>query len=479
MFKDFIKSTELTTDAADQFMARIGIDFFNEDAVFGSTLRALLYNRIPEGVQFNLRIMQSVSPHDSVDKIVRPVYLDNNRLIVCNLSGSAENAEKLMKIVEDGFTSRYPGFVKVDKISVFYRKSFKVVCFVHQECRCSVVFLQNATLQKIHYLCVAIPSMIPWYFTGDNKLKESEIAFLKGFQESTADTFLDYIHQFASGLDMETARLKQHLAFFETRFLDGSIEEAKKDLLDIDATINLLNDQFVQYMDKREDVCVRLLGLERKKQEGGEPHEILDYFIANKKLYLVDTNGQSMRFCVKDYISYFDEDSASEYIKNHRGYFYDGCESSGITVADMEELLTKVFIDQEFLIRVCAAYEFSLNGDVRGLQGFEFDNSFDTFIPNPHIQGYACIGNYRREINSAIVKHDYIYALEQCVASAKSLNFHDSVVMAYFARCLTQDGGRRYQCIELPDGSVMTPYDAIQWLHKQKAQRADETKEQE
>ena len=61
--------------------------------------------------------------------------------------------------------------------------------------------------------------------------------------------------------------------------------------------------------------------------------------------------------------------------------------------------------------------------------------------------------------------------------SCKSLNFNDSPVMQEFMRRMY--GISDYQdsintrCIELPDGTVVTPVDAINWLKAQEVQ-ADE-----
>ena len=79
------------------------------------------------------------------------------------------------------------------------------------------------------------------------------------------------------------------------------------------------------------------------------------------------------------------------------------------------------------------------------------------------------MGNYIEPINRALQKRDYITALEQCIASAKSLNFHDSTVMENFVRQFTSNSGGSYKALELPDGRVVTPRDAIKWIEEQEA----------
>ena len=91
--------------------------------------------------------------------------------------------------------------------------------------------------------------------------------------------------------------------------------------------------------------------------------------------------------------------------------------------------------------------------------------SLNWFIP-------ALVGNYSRPINEALQRHDYISALEQTTASAKSLNFTDSVVMAKFMREVygLGDGENtraRRKWFELPDGTYVTSAQAADWVWAQ------------
>lgn len=89
-------------------------------------------------------------------------------------------------------------------------------------------------------------------------------------------------------------------------------------------------------------------------------------------------------------------------------------------------------------------------------------------MPNTHIDRYHCMGNYSRTINELLRKRNYIGALEQCIASCKSLNFGDSAVMGEFMRTMWSNNTVS-RCIELPDGRVVKPNEAIRWLDEQEA----------
>ena len=74
----------------------------------------------------------------------------------------------------------------------------------------------------------------------------------------------------------------------------------------------------------------------------------------------------------------------------------------------------------------------------------------------------------KREIivNDLMQRHDYIMALEQCIASTRSLNFADSTVLGHFVN-ISINGSSSVRCLELPNGSVVKSDDAIKWLKEQ------------
>jgi len=55
-------------------------------------------------------------------------------------------------------------------------------------------------------------------------------------------------------------------------------------------------------------------------------------------------------------------------------------------------------------------------------------------------------------------KRDYVGGIDQAVVSARNLNFYDSTVMSTFAKELSRT---TISCIEKPDGTLLTPREAI------------------
>lgn len=197
--------------------------------------------------------------------------------------------------------------------------------------------------------------------------------------------------------------------------------------------------------------------------------EIMEYFIRNPNLVLEDVTDSYMYFCTKGYLEYFDPDMAEAVIKNKRScaYGYGYCTREQ-NIDKAQRLMSEIFLEDapRLRIRFCAAYKFNLNGNVDAIPNHDFGYEFTGYMPNTHINEFHCMGGYSKTINGLLQRHDYIGALEQCVASCKSLNWGDSVVLERFMRIFWAENSAP-RCIELPDGKVVNAKEAIQWLEEQ------------
>ena len=128
----------------------------------------------------------------------------------------------------------------------------------------------------------------------------------------------------------------------------------------------------------------------------------------------------------------------------------------------MAKLIREIFINGKLKMRMCAAYKISLNAAVFGQTNYDYGFRGEGCLPNPHIDKYACLGNYQRTINECLLEHDYISAIEQCVASCKSLNFGDYTVMDTFMDKMYRG---TQKCIVLPSGETVTIKKAVEWLN--------------
>lgn len=485
MFKANITQTPFTTDAANTYFQNITGSAFGYDISFLATLRALLAPRVGEEDHINLVFgssnytagnLRGVSEEKAVSAICSNYYLSRSgQLIIHSLKSNQEGNEFSFNVIEKKFTTVYDGYHRHEKLKTFYRKSFNLDCYINPELKSTIVFVENLDNKKMHYLQVSILAMLPWYLDPEVGLSEEELELAYSMRETSPDKYNRCLAKMVEKYDFRSARIRQMLGDFETRYEKMECDRVRNEISSYDAKISELNNSIGDYLRHRNESCIRLMGLEAKIAEGGDS-EIMEYFLCNRRLVLERVTNTDMYFSVKDYLEYFDSDMAERIIRNRNSFvYYYGLSQRGEEGAEKaKKLLTEIFVSENprLKIRFCAAYRFNLNGSVEGIRGHDFGFEFDGYMPNTHINGYACMGNYQRTINDMLRKRNYIAAVEQCVASCKSLNWGDSTVMESFMN--TFWGGAK--CIELPDGSVVKAEQAIQWLEEQD-KPAEEAKE--
>lgn len=493
MFKTSISVTPLTTDAANAYFSNIRGQKFGTDNSFLATLRALVAPRMKEDETLTLSFGRSGYSSSEIrsvpgDRAVRAICENydvngmTGQIIIHNLSSDTDSNKVNLQVLESYFTGHYMGYHRLDKVKEFYRKSFNVDCYINPEQKSVIVFVDKLDNKKLHYLQVSILAFLPWHFDPAAGVSELEMELLYSLRETTSEKYESCLARIAEKYDFKTARIRQLLGGFETRFERIECDRVRNEITSYDQQINRLNDQIGTLLANRNDSCIRLLGLETKIANGGGESEIMDYFLCNGKLYLENVTDTDMYFAVKDYLTYFDQDMAERAINNKTSFVYrngrDG-EYRGMSAAKMKRLMTEIFLSETPRLRIkfCAAYRFSLSGSVSPQSHHDYGYEFADAMPNTHIDGFGCMGNYQRPINTLLQKQDYIGAIEQCIASCKSLNWGDSPVMGQFMKAMWggNDYGHNNRCIELPDGSVVKPAEAVKWLEEQDGETDEQT----
>jgi len=485
-----IRETPFVSEAANDYFSNIRGEPWNTDVSFLSTLRALLAPRMKEDDSLSLSFSQTnytaeqlsgLSAARALSACVGSWIGEQNMIHIHdfrNISNEANDA--WMKVVEEHFTERYDGWHRVEKTTVFFRKIFYVLCFINPEQKSSVLFVNMLDARRLHYLQCGIFAYLPWYFDPKIGVTEQEMSLIASLKSKTSGDYENIISSMAEAYDFRTERTRKLLRGFETRYEKQQCERVKRELQDILRNMDSLDRQMADYLKRKRDSENTIMGLEAKIAEGGENSEILDYFLRNKQLILENVTGTTMQFVVKTTLDYFDEDLASRMINNRNSLLYTRCGEpyiGWVTQDEMQLLMEKIFLDQTMKIHFCAAYQFQLEGTVSALSEHHYGPECKNCMPNPHIQRYACIGDHKRYINDCLRNHDYIGAIEQCVASGKSLYFGDSSVMAEFMSImygLKGDKNARY--IEATDGKMMTVREAVEWL---KAEQGAEEKTEE
>lgn len=479
MFKNEISSSPLMNEPANTLMANISGDRFMGDCSFVATLRALLFNRIPRDERITLRISRSDYSVDDVARtrkrdMVKNICNHNNQIgqqggfalhYFNNMTQKAN--QDCFAVIAEEFENTYPGYKKLDKITEFYRKAFPVVCFLNTELKSIALFVEQMDYRRFHYLQCAIFPMVPWYFDPKAGVSDPEMNLVKSLMESTPDVYRDCIAKICETFDFRSEVIKSKLAGFELRFIKDALASSEGQYQEIAERIADFNRRLGEELQKMTDLNFRISGMRQKLEEGDDESEIMDYFLRNKNLTLIDSSGAQVDFIVQAKLEYYDPEMAERAIDNSNSLLYT--RGGHVRAEDRKRLYKAIFVDNIISVNVCAAFQLSINGGVNTRGGYPFGEEFNNCMPHPHIDRYNCMGDYVRIVNDLMQRHDYIMALEQCIASTRSLNFADGTVLSHFISTLFDEGSHS-RCLELPDGRVVKPTDAVKWLNEQKAE---------
>ena len=475
MFRQIMSDTPLTNEVADLYFNNIVGNSYNNDMSFVATARALIAPRMKEGDSLTIVFgasnysksrLESESRTRNIDSVNRggenTVYIHDFK------SPREEDNDAWMDYIEEHLTKAYPEYKKLDKITLFFKKVFRVTCFVCPEKKSVLLYTTKLRVSYMHYLQCGMLAFLPWYFNKEEGISEQEMELIESLRMKSSQKYLECLQIFASKYDFRATYIQSKLKGFETRFEKQVLADEKMRWENLMSEIKTLNERINDRLKSKAHTEAKILGLETKIANGEGENEIMDYFIANKRLNLIDCNDRYIRFTVKDYLEYWDEDMAESMINSKRSYMYRYVKD--MTKEEAEKMYRAVFLDEEIKIKFCGCYTLEFGGNVSTPRNWHFGEEYKDAMPNVHTDRYECLGNYQRIINEFLSNNDYLSAIEQCVASCKSLNFGDSTVMDSFMMELFEQGdGRNNRCFELPTGEIVDPKGVVKYLNEKEA----------
>lgn len=485
MFRSAVNDTPFLGQTPDSVFSRVDGDEFRGDHSFVATLRALVFPRMDEQAPLRFRYREIALSKNDVERNNPDVIMSHilsvskgnappeNTIRLYNMCGhNADGNTAALDVVEKHFLRFIGGsFTRIERFTEFFRNAFRVLCYIDRTAKTTLVFADNVDLRKFHFLQVAIPVMLPWYFPPEAGMSQQEITLIESLKEKTPDRYLTAMAAAAERYDFRSMKIRNELGNFENRFLEREAEGVQNLLDRYMSSVQSYENEIAGLMRQYYDANIKLMGLRAKIAEGDGTSEIVSYFIRNKNLSLVCVDRSRLTFNCKGYLTYFDEEGVKRYLNNKNSVFYQT--GGRISDSDIALLMKALFLDQRLRMKFCAQYTFDLSGSVTAASGANYGSEFGDCTPNPHTDRFSCLGNYERAINERLRGHDYIGAIEQCIGSCVSLNFADGTVIGEFMRRICGVSGRRVNihCIELPDGTVVEPMAAIQWLKEQDGQK--------
>ena len=473
MFTKEIYETILTSEVADRLFSNIN-DSNTLDKSFLTTLRALLHKRLPSDETVWLRCnrinrhdwpiqdISQASDSDVMNYIV-PTQPQRSRQhsITIVYTSEHETGTDILEIVKanTGEGKRYmSSFKRRDDLQVFYARKMKALFYTDDSERYTVIFAEKLGIKQFHALQMVIPRYFPWLFI-DAPPNEMEMALLKSLGNKSASEYESLIENITKGLNIRSEIIRSKLAGFETVHERSQMEDIRREITVLQASYER-EITALRELGKKIDVQMyTLAGLECSINKQSEDSELMAYFICNKNLTLIEARGTSIEFIVHGYADIFNEDVFDRYVANHDGFLYNNIPpSASVSKTHLERFYRTIFNEGKYKLRLCAGFSADIQNGITPISGYAFPAESKTYLPNLHIQQHGCIGGYAGRFAEYLQRKDYVGAIDQAVVSTRNLNFTDSVVMGKLAQKLL---GASIKCIEKPDGTLLSPLQAI------------------
>lgn len=480
MFKREINNNALLDDIAYNFMHKqidthsvIGFtNMFRPDYSLTSTMRAMFWDKLDEGDVINLAYTECIDI-SSPPNIASSVFnYDNNknRLLIANVNASLkdpDNIKNLLLVMDRLKETGNGNYTKVENITVFFAKTFNVHAFICSERKDVIIFCEKLDIRKYHYLQCALLALFPWYYNPKDGLDPLLMELVQTLRSSSSDAYNAVIEEIANRFDLQKRLITKALNGFELINERENLEKAKTYSQNCDREIEKLSDNIMRLIREKREHDLKVFALEKKINSNNCGNELMNYFLDNDSIELVEacnegTANMSIKFIVKTYLSYFNEEPLLNMIDARSSAIYGRC-SNTISSDQMAKLLKAIIVEEELKLRVCGCWYMSTTDDIHPIRGYDYGSRFDTYMPNTHLDEYTCIGTHRQAINSCLANHNNIAAIEQTIASTMSLNTLDMTVMCEFIYRLYHTGKK---IIELPDGTIVTPTEAVKYLEE-------------
>ena len=409
------------------------------DCTFLTTMRVLFHKRLSENetVKFSLTKSEYFTLTES----------QNNVYKIIIVVGEVENF-RFMK-----------AYTRLDDLQIFYARKAKATFFKSENN--TVIFIDKLELKHFHALQIMLPKYIPSLFA-EFPLTEKETLLLKSLGNKSAVEYEKLIGEFAKDLDIRAEIIRTKLQGFETAFERAKLDEIKNEIQICESNYENLLNSMREMSAKIDEKKFTLAGLECAISSRSGDSELMEYFQCNKNLSIIKVTGTTIEFVAHGYADIYDVDAFEAFVGNHNGYFYSGLNRE-ITKSQMEKLYRAIFGTNLLKLRICAAYSADVRTGLRAIQHYVFPPESATYLANPHIQEYGCIGTYAARFQEYMRKRDYVGGIDQAVVSARNLNFYDSAAIGVLARNLSNSTAT---CIEDSKGNLLTITQAINELEE-------------
>lgn len=470
MFSRQVTNNYFCDGVGDELFPNITADSFEGDKSLTTTLRALLGTRTEDRVKAVICWCA-----DHLPKVLEEDY---HGLVIAQ--ADTGDIETYLTEREKDIEENHPEFHIVKDLGKFAKDNAELPSLfcINEEKKQTVVYVHNLNVSKLHFLQAFITRLLPWYFQeqplvrkGEGVIDQEAYAVIKACSGRNPEEYNKAVAALYSRYDFRDAIIRVKLDGFEERFHRAELEGVQRDKERIKRELENLEMQFRDYYQKLDRATTQEAGLIQKiaSGEAGDT-AIREYFLANKHLHLESVYDSEVTFTVSTVISNFNPEVFEATVNNEHAFWYrsEAGNRYNRDISDEQiELLIRALFEKESLkLKVCASYTLNFaNGHYCGNAHHDFGPEFADYMPNMHIQEFACLGSgHQSQLREAMLNRDYIGALNVCMASAANMSMEEVPTGQHHMKYLL--GNNCGKVIILPDGKEVTVKEAIKWLEE-------------
>lgn len=465
MFPNIIYDLPLCGKTAEEMFPGFKAERYSDDASFQATLIALLNERV-ESAGVCVRTATDYARVTSEDFGNRE---NNIIMIVKGFDAQALREEVDPAVYKD---TNY----KENKVLYKFlnQNGLDVRIYSDESVHAVTILVANMTMRIYHMIQSLIPKYMPWAFK-EKPMTTEDIELLRSLTFRTADEYKNRIIDYAKRFDFRVPFIKVNLKGVETEADKQQLNAVKAEIQRIYAQIEDLQNKYVSLYGQINTKETVRIGLEEKIRSGDGGSALMDYFIANKDIHLVSYQDGIIRFIISTYIQNYNQDVFDRSIDNPKSFWYRdnydnyGAKYDNKKMSDerIKKLFMAIFGEEPILkLKTAACFEINIRtGHFKSIGNYGFPVEFKDCVPNQHVWHYNCFGANEPMIQNAMLAHDYVGAVLGCQTVAKNMNMTESNTGTMFMQFILGAHPGRY--IEMPDGSCMTPLNAVKWLEAQ------------
>ena len=360
-----------------------------------------------------------------------------------------KHKETVEKIVNDKFTN--------SNTTVLYSTDKNV----------AVIFTEARLLDTYHLVLSFLPLYYPNIYTSPIAKDDPEVPVLTTlsmitsmkFKQEISKVLYKYRHEF----------LYAQVSGMITQMHEKKIDNAKAQVESARNDMQYYLQEYCNRVDSYKSAVMTYEGLVVTEQSTEQEQELINYLCNCREIRGVKIVDSDITFTVATTLKQFDLDTWDSFVR--RGTIFDGNYNRNLpnvfTRENRKLLFNAIFSDDPlFEVKMCGVYRINLHTNrLRTFSGYNYvmeDSIYKDYIPNPHLQQYACLGDFERRVVMALAEGDLVRAFELCVHSAGAVNLDetDQNFRPLLGWILTSENKvlRRY------DGVDMSPSEALIWL---------------